>query len=113
LEQWSWDQHDSHSKYFDVGNHGGRQCLRVRIYDGDQSFQEDSSTAPRTELSQKSKDDIVPGVDYSLTWDWQLESLASGFQFAFMQLFDSDTKKTKHLSPVGVRQLHSLVREVL
>jgi hypothetical protein len=88
-EQWSYDQQtqDGHDRHFDVGRHGGRDALRVRIYHNDKAFTSSSPTAPRSELSQKSKTDLVQDVEYTASWDWQLESYTSPYYFAFMQLF--------------------------
>jgi hypothetical protein len=89
-EQWSYDQHTSsgHAKHFDVGAHGGRTSLRVRIYEDDKAMDSGSTTCPRSELSQTDKvNGLRTEVDYVAQWDARLESYTSGYQYSFMQLF--------------------------
>jgi len=88
-EMWSYDQHTTqgHAKHFDVGEHGGRKALRVRIYDDDKSITNYDDWCARSEMHQTDKGGLKTDVDYVAEWDFQLQHTTSGYKFAFMQLF--------------------------
>jgi len=115
-EQYSYDQHTTsgHAKHFDVGEHGGRSSLRVRIYHDDKALSSGSTTCPRSELSQKDKaNGLKTEIDYVAEWDWQLQQFTVGYQFAFMQIFGRNGPNIflRYVRPDGRRDRYQLMCE--
>lgn len=86
MRQCSYDDSGC-GKHFATTSVGGREALALKIFSTDKAFESSSSTAPRTELSEKSKTTIQPDHDYELSFDQYVEEYTDGYWFAFMQLF--------------------------
>jgi len=63
--------------------------LRITILPGDQPFQNGSPTDPRTEL-RMIQDAIKAGVQYTITWNLNVQNYTEGYYFCFFQLFNAN-----------------------
>jgi len=94
-EDFSYDQrvspytyNQNEDKYFDVGNHGSRESLRIRIYKTDKTAWEGNPSCPRTELRARGNDDFVKSdTDYTAEWDWQWDQYQAPGIFTIAQLY--------------------------
>lgn len=86
-EDFSYDQRNNEAKYFDVGNHGGRNALRIRLYQGDKTAWEGNPSCPRTELRPRTRDVLKTEIDYTAEFEYQLQTYTAPYKFAVMQLY--------------------------
>lgn len=88
-EQYSYDQHDEtgEAKHFSIGTKGSMSALKITVLSTDKSFQENSTTDPRSELRETATP-LTLGNEFLFEWDIYLdEATAWGSISAFIHQF--------------------------
>lgn len=70
-------------------NFQGTTRLRISIFPEDKTFSKGSPTDPRTELRMK-ENALKPGVQYTTTWNVNIQNYTPGYYFCFLQLFNAN-----------------------
>jgi len=88
-EQYSYDQHDpaGEAKHFSLGTKGSLSALKITVLAGDKSFEENSTTDPRSELRETATP-LVLGNEFLFEWSIYLdENTTWGSISAFIHQF--------------------------
>jgi len=120
-EQYSYDQHtpDGEAKHFSLGTQSGKSALKITVFYNDKSFQENSTTDPRTELREENNP-LTIGNEFLYQWSVFLDpSTKWGSINAFIHQFfccpamDLDTYDSNQYAYAHITQCDSDTKTVM